>query len=236
MSEALKRQPPTPAEVQERLTRMYGAVVPEKGTAVATTGPDPYGAYASTAAGKFMKFSKGDFLAGSEGQVIPDGTQFIANMAGLQVGWQKWVDGKPADSILGLLAENFRPPPLRDLPDRDETLWPIDDRTGERRDPWQFVNLLPLKSVETGEQFCFSTTSKGGLDAVRALCGQHSKALKTKPGTLPVIALGQDSYPHPNKSFGRIKYPVFIEVGRTSDGVDKETLADDMDDEVPFNL
>ena len=40
-----------------------------------------------------------------------------------------------------------------------------------------------------------------------------------KTGVHPVVSIGQDSYPHPKKEYGRIKYPTFEIVGWVEKGL-----------------
>ena len=57
--------------------------------------------------------------------------------------------------------------------------------------------------------FTFSTNSKGGLGAVGRLSSDYGKHIKLKPNDMPVIRLESDSYIHPNKKYGEIRFPVF---------------------------
>ena len=87
-------------------------------------------------------------------------------------------------------------------------------RTGKERDPWQQTNYLLMKGAQDGELYTFTTSSKGGLDAVaQALQGLRAVHGDQRPNEWPVIEIGHDSYAHPNKDFGRIKVPTFKIVG-----------------------
>jgi len=156
-------------------------------------------------------------------------------MSELWVGWTKWSDGKPVESRIGRLVDNFRPPQRRDLGDTDKADWPADDR-GDARDPWQFSNYLVLKNAETGEFFTFTTGTRGGLNTIADLCRHYARDSKQHPGHFPIVALKSDSYLHPNKAYGRIKIPVLAVVGRApQDGsAAVQTVADDMSDDIPF--
>ena len=87
------------------------------------------------------------------------------------------------------------------------------DGTGKERDPWQRTNYLLCKGLNDGELYTFTTSSKGGLDAVARLCKDYVPFLAQRPNDWPVIEIGTDSYAHPNKDFGRIKVPTFKIVG-----------------------
>ena len=62
---------------------------------------------------------------------------------------------------------------------------------------------------DTGEVFTFSTTSRGGKNAVADILRHYSRNRNANPGKYPVMALESDVYQHSNAQYGRIKYPVF---------------------------
>src|SRR5262249_32776448 len=123
-----------------------------------TSHTDPFEEYANAivARGKFLKFVKGDFFAGKENEEIPLGTKFVALMAQLTVGWIHWRDGMPDDKRMGLLTECYKPPLRSELGDTDKTSWESDNN-GEEQDPTQYTNELPMRRVDTGEVYVFST-------------------------------------------------------------------------------
>lgn len=165
--------------------------------------------------GTLLKFSKGDWLAGESNEEVKPGTQLIANMDELLVGWVRWEGGKPSDQIMGQVAKGYQAPKRNTLGDDDEADWERDDN-GKPRDPWQFTNYLILKEPGTeGDDgmFTFATSSRGGLNAIGELCKLFGRTVKMKPGKYPIVALKVDSYMHPNKAYGRIKVPVLDVIG-----------------------
>jgi hypothetical protein len=136
-------------------------------TAIALNGGvDPFLAYADAISprsivGTLLKFSKGDYLAGEEGEIIPHGTQLTANCDEFLAGWIKWQDGKPVEQRMIRVADGFHPPVRTDLGDTDKSLWETDDK-GEPKDPWQFTNYLSLMDAD-GNLFTFTTSSRGCL-------------------------------------------------------------------------
>jgi hypothetical protein len=63
---------------------------------------DPFLRYANhisptAIVGTLLKFSKGELLAGKDGESIPPGTRFAANFDALMAGWVKWAGGRPVD-------------------------------------------------------------------------------------------------------------------------------------------
>ena len=120
----------------------------QRSTALATAEANPFLSYGNavssrTIVGKLLKFSKGDFVAGMQDEEIAVGTQLVAVMPELLVGWTKWRDNRPADQVMGKISDGYVPPKRKDLGDLDETDWEIGD-DGRRRDPWAYTNYLIL--------------------------------------------------------------------------------------------
>jgi len=161
--------------------------------------------------GDLLKFSKGDWSAGQNNTMIAEGTQFIANMDELLIGWIRWSDMKPTDHVMGKVSKRFQPPRRSELGDLDSAQWETDEN-GQTRDPWQLSNYL-LMQDEDGQLYTFTTSSRGGLNAVGDLCLKYGKMSRQKPDQYPVVAIGTGSYLHSNKAYGRIKYPTFEIVG-----------------------
>lgn len=168
---------------------------------------ESYGEQASqkTIVGKLLKFSKGDYTAGEKDEDVPVGTQLIANMDELLVGWIRWSGGKPTDQIMGAVTKGYQAPKRNTLGDADESGWDLDDN-GKPKDPWSFTNYLVLKVPNSDEMFTFSTSSRGGLSAMGELCKAYGKSMRAKPNDWPIVQLKVDSYIH--ASFGKIKVPV----------------------------
>ena len=177
---------------------------------------NPYEAYGNKTAGQdrtILKFSKGDWTYGIDATPIIAGHQLVANMAGLQIGWIRWWDGKPTDEVMVLVADGIAPPLRNSLGDDDPQMWEIDDQTSKPRDPWQNTNQLPLKDQDSGEEMVFATSSRGGISAIGKLAQVYGAEYRQRPGQFPIIEIGVDSYKHSNKAFGIIKVPILELVG-----------------------
>ena len=189
---------------------------------------DPYAAYgaeASRSIGTLLKFAKGHWTSGQEAVPVPVGTRVFVNMAGIRVGWMRWQDGKPTEEQMVLMAMGEKPPKRSELGDHDKEMWEL-DKEGRPRDPWQFTNELPLLT-EDGEEWTFSTSSKGGINAIGELCIAYSKGRKMKPeGSVPVVEIGVSSYKHSDKTYGVIYTPVL----RLVDWVDATRILGAPDD------
>ena len=181
------------------------------------TAANPFSAYGEAAThknivGELLKFSKGDWMSGQDNDDVAVGTQFVANMDEMLIGWIRWQDNKPTDHIMGKVSAGYQKMRRNELGDLDEKEWEVDDR-GDPRDPWQESNYLLVKGVSDGELYTFTTGSKGGRDALGDLCKEYGKVLVQHAAEYPVVAIGVRSYDHPNKSYGRIKTPEFKIVG-----------------------
>jgi hypothetical protein len=176
---------------------------------------NPFEAYADATnsrhiIGKLLKFNKGDYLAGQGSEEIMIGTEMVAVMDYLMVGWIKWVDNAPAEHIMGRVVDGYVPPRRAELGDNDQSMWEADDR-GDVRDPWQLSNYLVM--VGQDDTFTFTTSSKGGIGAVGELCKIYGRHMREKPNEYPRIKLEVGSYMHSDKQFGRIKFPSFKVIG-----------------------
>jgi hypothetical protein len=179
---------------------------------------NPFEAYGDAASGrrivgKLLKFSKGDYLAGQDGEDVALGKRFVAVMSQLATGWIKWENNAPAEHVMGLVVDGYVPPKRDTLGDTDEDAWDTDDR-GEPRDPWQLSNyLILINPDDVGDQYTLATSSRGGIGAIGELCKAYGRHMREAPDEYPVIALGVGSYQHRDKQFGRIKFPILEVVG-----------------------
>ena len=176
-------------------------------------GKNPYEDYADRTdtqmwLGALLKFAKGEYLVGRDGEVCPE-KELVALMLGLLCGWIRWEDSYPVEHVMGLLLEGYVPPARETLGHNDKTQWEQQD-SGTPRDPWQQGVYLPLISVNGEVVYTFTTTSDGGRRrAIAPLCKEYGAYMRQHPDELPVIELAQDSYMHPDRSIGRVKVPLF---------------------------
>lgn len=199
---------------------MNDLAVQQTGTSVGAVGGNYFQSYGDQVSqksivGKLLKFSKGDYLMGEDNEEVEEGTQLVANMDELMVGWIRWQDSKPTDQIMGKVAEGYQPQRRNELGDNDKAQWEIDEQ-GRERDPWQFSNYLVMKKTgESGDDalFTFTTSSRGGLNAIGELCKVYGKEMRQRPDEFPIVSLEVGSYNHSNKAYGRIKFPIFKVVG-----------------------
>ena len=190
---------------------------------------DPYAAYGAASGGTpFLKFDRGRFKFGQDGDELEIGTRLIVNMPEIQVGHIKWAGGEVVDEAMTPLGGGYRPATREELGDTDDSLWETDD-DGKPVDPWSFTNTVPLADPLTAQEYTFTTSAKGGVAAVGKLCKAYGQQRQKHDGELPIIELQSSSYRH--KRFGEVYIPVFRVVGWHSDtassAVDPE-LNDDL--------
>jgi hypothetical protein len=200
------------------------------GTALVQPGGDPFASYGAKVGqqGTFLNFNKGEWLYGQDKKEMPLGTRLVANMEGLRIGWVRWFDKKMTDDLAELLTD-MRPLQSRNtLGDNDPTMWELDDR-GDPRDPWTLSNILQMVS-DDGEEYIYTTSSKGGIGAIGRLCKAYGQQRRQHPGQVPVLELGRDFYDHPK--WGKTYFPVLTIVGWMDEG--EAMVAAAAEDTIPF--
>lgn len=153
---------------------------------------------------EFIRFVKTDFFIGD---VKVTGNEYLAHVPLLLRGWVKFGNGGIVERRVGKAADGFVVPKRDELGDLDESQWEK-DAGGKPRDPWSERWSLPLEHLETGDLALFETGSKGGLNAIRKLCGSYGR--NAHKG-LPIIKLVPSSYK--NKKYGPIGIPDLKIVG-----------------------
>jgi hypothetical protein len=180
----------------------------------------------------FVRFSKQGEFEISETETIPAGTRCIAHVDEVMFGWRKWLDNKLVETRMGRVADRYIPTLRRDLGDTDEGDWEVQD-DGSRRDSWQFCASLPLTRLDTGENYLFSVSSKGGLRCINGLTRTYGTRVRAKGDAAgrPIVELQPDSYKH--RTYGKIFFPVLHVVGWTGSDGRPLSLADEMEDAIP---
>jgi hypothetical protein len=163
--------------------------------------------------GDLLLFSKfGEYVHGRDRLQLPNGTTVAGYMNTLTAGWVFWENGKITDTRAGLVAEGFIPPKREELGHQDQSTWErFDD--GRPKDPWRLTNNLIMIDLETDAFFTFSTSSRGGLQAIGKLSAAYGQHMRQHPDDMPLIELSVSSYQHPNRSIGEVREPALKIVG-----------------------
>jgi hypothetical protein len=175
---------------------------------------ETYSADVSDLFGDLLKFNgkSGGWSAGVESKAIPAGTEVIAILGQMMVSFIRWSDGTPEQRFVPLASN----PNLKEfrstLGDLDPDKWEDETVGGMPKDPWQPAVLIPFVNPKTVAAYTFSTSSFGGVKAskqmIKGAVRQQRAAPDTTRNHLPLVALGESSYAHPNKTLGTIYTPV----------------------------
>jgi len=200
-------------------------------------GGDPFGSYAAAVgSAPFLRFAKGEYVLGEAAEEVPIGTQFVANMDELKIGWIRWENERPAEERMHRLIERPRVPHREELGYNERSQW--EAGANGPKDPWQLTNVLPMVRAEDGTECKFTTSSRGGINAVAKLSGAYSRVRSQHPHEWPIISLEVGSYQHPD--YGKIKFPVFRITGWYPKGGESAPVppppspADELNDGIPF--
>jgi len=231
MSEALKAQ-----------REEQGVLVPANKAGALSNGNSARGYLAehATTAVTYIKFGKaGQFeKSGTNGETVPEKSQFIVPYTEIQALQVKFNGpGNSPDRHGGPIFKGVVPPRRETLGDLDRETWPI-GLSGQPEDPWVLQLLMPLQSVETGELFCFQTSSKTGRRAVDAVIAMCERMQVTEPDFYPIIELRVGGFEHKkNPRIGFVKTPQFVRVGKAPKSdirLADTSLSGDLNDSIPF--
>ena len=164
-----------------------------------------------TTIGKLLKFSKGEYLKGLDGEVVPEDSLFAVACDRTLTGFVRWRDGKPAEHKLVRIASGAPLYRREDLGFDDKDEWPKDAK-GEPRDPWQPSMYVPMMDSE-GEICTFTTSSGSGIKSLQRLLRRYAGHVKRHPNDYPLVKLKVDYYQHSDKSIGKVFYPEFEPAG-----------------------
>ncbi len=145
---------------------------------------------------QFLKFAKGEFTFGLEGNIVEQDEQFAANMGSLSRGFICWGDGEPLGEEMAPVweASKLRRADLEDF----------SNEGGE----WVEQASIEFTSLETDEVLVFKTSSHGGRKALGALAKAFSDRMKSGEDTVvPVVQMLSESYKH--KAYGKVFVPSF---------------------------
>ena len=177
---------------------------------------------------QFLKYTKGEWSYGAnETEVTPD-IEMAVNMIAYAKGWICWADGKAVDEQMAPIASG-RKIDRADLADHGPY---------ESGDGWKAQHSIALKAIEEGVELKYSTSTQGGIKALKGLAAAYVAQVKSGSDDLiPIVSLSTDSYKH--ASFGKIHVPVITVLGWSSEGAIMSgdvDLGSSVDDTPPFEL
>lgn len=158
----------------------------------------------------FLKYdgNTGRFSFGKDQEELEKGRRFAINPAEFRNGYICWNDGKVEEEIMVRVVDG-KPPAKGSLTDHG----PYAD---DEKDGWREQSSVEFRDVESGDQFLFKTSSKGGRIAVGNLVRDYGKAFSAHPGELAVVELGSVSFDAKDgkgRKLGKKYAPMFKIVG-----------------------
>jgi hypothetical protein len=183
-----------------------------------------------------LKFKKGRYFC--EGEEVSMDAEYLAHCRAWAKTWVHFEDNKVVERKIYRVANGEHAPERDQLPDNDESAWPI-GLNDKPQDPWVLQYLLPLENPETGDVHIFVAQSFGGRRAVGELCTKWAKRAARSGSGQPLVKLAVAQMP--TKKWGDVPRPDFVIIGwddgATTDIV-KEVKAGDIkeefNDEIPF--
>ena len=192
---------------------------------------------ASMIVGKMLKFIDGRFTV-DKTETMPANTTLVAVSA--VTVWVHWENNRPVEHRVTQPGQSH--PYRDDLPDQDETKWPL-GLNNEPSDPWRDTRYLHLIDPNTGSDYTFTTDSYGGRRAVGDLKSQIANVRSAHPAAVPLVELAGTMM---KTRFGQKPRPDFKivgwrgrqdDVGAAGGKTSKKIAAPgdgDMDDDIPF--
>jgi hypothetical protein len=162
----------------------------------------------------FLKFdgNTGNYSYGKDQDELPKGTRVALSPGEIKAGYICWNDGNVMEEVMVRIVDG-KPPAKGSLTDHG----PYEDD----KDGWREQSSIQLRDVETGDEFLFKTSSKGGRIAVGNLVRDYGKGFSMHPGELAIVELLNTSFdakdPKTGKKLGKKYAPVFKIVGWQSE-------------------
>jgi hypothetical protein len=189
------------------------------GLPASASGLEKYASDSGSYLGDLLKVSgrDGTISFGAQATEMKPGGKFAALLGEAKVGFIEWEEGTPVDQAWMRLADLTDERDLRalrtSLGNTDPADWEEQELNGKPKDPFRESVMLPLVELRSGRLFTFSSSSSGGVRAVKRLVKNALIHLRAVPEAernhVPVIELGVGSYTSRNKQVGQIFFPVF---------------------------
>jgi hypothetical protein len=151
----------------------------------------------------YVKFGKdGSWSFGVDNVELKPGTEVAINPLSIKSGYSSWTDYEPKLKKKNELVGEFLVPLGAPLPPKHT----MKDTGWDWRD-LRVIEMKVLNGPHKDKELIFSTTSDGGLRAIKAILDQVIIQLDEDPDYIvPVVTLGSSSYEH--KQWGKTYTPV----------------------------
>lgn len=153
----------------------------------------------------FLKFdgNTGDYTFGKDQEELELGTRVAVNHREIKRGWICWKDGEVMGETMTRIIDGA-PPAKSSLEDHG----PYEDD----KDGWREQSSVQLRDIETGDEYLFKTSSKGGRIALANLVRDFGKEFAKHPGELAIVELQHvsfDAKDEKGKKLGKKYAPMF---------------------------
>lgn len=151
----------------------------------------------------YLRMDKGGVWCWGQDDIeVTSDQRLYVDPMGFVHGWQCWADTDIPGVSSAKLGEEIVPM-FDPLPARPA-------QVPENGRPW--AELRGMSLLLDGEKLVYSTTSVGGRNAIAKLAQTfYDKYVSDPSKMIAVVQLGNDSYKHKNKTYGKIYVPI-IEV------------------------
>ena len=184
----------------------------------------------------FLRFSKGDWLYGSDNVDVEKGSRWAINPVSFKTGFTCWTNYpdsvKRKNENLGKVMAPIGADPID--PKTLETFYPEDEGMNNGQ-PWAWaqcleVTLVCISGEDKGQEVLYSTNSYGG---VKLLDGYLTELMKRVDEGTPVaiVELSGSAYTH--KQYGRTYNPEFVYVDWVAPDSTKLPSAPEAEEEEP---
>jgi hypothetical protein len=157
--------------------------------------------------GKMVKFTNDAKFVFDKTSVLS--AEMTLVVVGIWTGWVHWVDGQTVEHRQTRAGQVH--PDKEDMPDRDQSLWPMSRFTNGPEDPWKDTRYTHMIDPQTGADYTLVGDTYGMRKGVSELKSQIGNVRTAHPGALPIVQLRSGIMP--SKKFGPKPYPVFLVVG-----------------------
>lgn len=164
----------------------------------------------------YVKFkgASGDYLAGSDEEEIPHGTQLAADIMNSKWSWQFWWDNELLETVETDIIEdpkgwedknmpNWLPAEYDDDMSLEEIIEKQKDRTNNFQDGWGVQAVVNMRQIGGEElEYTFRFNNGVSLNAYRALLASFGRLFQSKPGLVPIVELDANQYKSKQKGVG----------------------------------
>jgi hypothetical protein len=158
--------------------------------------------------GQMTKFNDSVYIV-DKTEPLPDEPLIAVGAITAWVHWGKDKNGNSKPIEHRVTAAGQIHPDRDDLPDQDESLWPL-GLDGKPADPWKDTRYLNLINPWTGADYTFVTDSYGGRKGVGILKSKITNVRMAHPRAVPVVKCTTAPF---KTQYGMRKRPEFEVIG-----------------------